>query len=379
MVALSALTLVMASAGCMIDEGALGRPYKPIDANSNEQPARGEVAPPPDGGSQDSGLDKDTGKNDDDEDDDGDDGDDNNGGDEGGPDGGQVDQQTVADTSSDPSPSGCQHCTGYGTPRALGAIPPVVKELSGLAASRRHPGILYAHNDSGDTARFFALDLTAKLNAEVVLAGATNVDWEDLAVGSCATGSCLYIADSGDNDLVRTEYALYRVAEPDTLPTNGSTITVTHERFPFVYPDGPHNAESLLIDPGSGRIFIVVKVGGVSAPVYEMPQPLDTSRVATLVKVATLGVPASAGLVTAGSFHPCGDRILIRTKSGLFELQRPSGGDLLSIFGATPTAVPVAVEQQGEAVEYAVDGLRYYTSSETDKGITPDLSVVECH
>ena len=69
----------------------------------------------------------------------------------------------------------------------------------------------------------------------------------------------MFVADIGDNDLNRTECTIYRVPEPATLPTNGSTITTTFDRLPFVYPDGLHNAETLLVDPQSQRIFVVTK------------------------------------------------------------------------------------------------------------------------
>jgi hypothetical protein len=272
----------------------------------------------------------------------------------------------------------CQHCANYGTPRTLGTIPLVIKELSGLAASTRHPGVLYAHNDSGDTARFFAVDETAALLGEMDLPGATNIDWEDIAVGACPAGSCVYLSDSGDNDVKREQYKIYRVAEPPTFPGAGATMNVTYEQFPFVYPDGSHNAETLLVHPQTGRVFIVLKEAGIPATVYEMPLPLQADKVVTVVKVGSLSVPANAGLVTGGSFHPCGDRILIRTKQGLYELASAQSGDVTSVFGAPATAVPVAAEAQGEAVEYAPDGLRYFTSSETGGGPTPLLSVVEC-
>jgi hypothetical protein len=283
-----------------------------------------------------------------------------------------------AEAGETTGPPLCQHCANYGTPRTLGTIPQVIKELSGLAASARHSGVLYAHNDSGDTARFFAIDETAALLGEMDLPGATNIDWEDIAVAACPAGSCVYLSDTGDNDLKRQQYTIYRVAEPATFPGGGGTTNVSYKQFPFIYPDGPHNAETLLVHPQTGRVFIVLKEASIPATVYEMPLPLQADRVVTVVKVASLSVPASAGLVTGGSFHPCGDRILIRTKQGLYELGSAQSGDVTSVFSAPAMAVPVAVEAQGEAVEYAPDGIRYFTSSETGGGPTPLLSVVEC-
>ena len=276
----------------------------------------------------------------------------------------------------------CTACTAYGTPQALAPSPSILPELSGLAASRVHPDLFYAHNDSGDSARFFAITAQAKVAAEIHLSSATAIDWEDISVGPCPAGSCVYIGDTGDNKADRTQYMIYRVTEPATLPSDGSVVTVTsYESFPFVYPDGPHNAETLMVHPQTGRVFIVLKETGVPAPVYEMPLPLQKDTVVTLQQVATLAIPPAEGLVTDGAFHPCGDRALIRTTgaTGLFELARLTGGTVPSIFGSTPVRVPVASEPQGEAVTWALDGRSYFTASETVSGDpVPSLSQVAC-
>ena len=162
-----------------------------------------------------------------------------------------------------------------GNPEPAGDHPQrPLPELSGLASSRLHAGTLYAHNDSGDSARFFAIDESARSPGQIDAAGRAAIDWEDIAVGRCPTGWCVFVADIGDNDLNRTECTIYRVPEPETLPTNGSTITATYERLPFVYPDGWHNAETLLVDPQSQRIFVVTKETSVPSRVYELPTPV---------------------------------------------------------------------------------------------------------
>jgi hypothetical protein len=273
----------------------------------------------------------------------------------------------------------CASCSAYGAATALGPVPAKLPELSGLAASRLHQGILYAHNDSGDAARFFALNRQAQIEAEIDLTGAVATDWEDVAVGPCPGGSCVFLGDIGDNSSRRTEYAIYRVAEPETLPADGSAISVTYDRIPFVYPDGAHNAETLLVHPASGRIFLVTKVGGFPATVYEAPLPLNPDQTATLVRVTALSLPALAGVVTGGSFHPCANRLLVRTYGALYELSGTASGALDALFVADPVQVPAAIEPQGEAVTYAIDGRSYFTASETVAGAPPaELSVVSC-
>src|SRR4029077_13252980 len=126
----------------------------------------------------------------------------------------------------------CRWCSAYGAVTHLGPIPAKLPELSALAASRTHPGILYAHNDSGDTARFFAIDDTAQITAEMDLTGATAVDWEDIAVGPCPSGAGGSLGDLGDSGMSRAGYTIYRVAEPAVLTTDGSAKSITYERFP---------------------------------------------------------------------------------------------------------------------------------------------------
>jgi len=303
--------------------------------------------------------------------------------DDGAIDAGEPDAEAGAADAGDSgvAPPMCGGCgTGdWAAPSPLGTIPAgQLPELSGLASSRLHPHTLYAHNDSGDSARFFAIDESARLLGEIDLPGATATDWEDVAVGRCPAGWCVFIADIGDNDLNRTECAIYRVPEPETLPAGGSKITATFERLPFVYPDGWHNAETLLVDPQSQRIFVVTKETAVPSRVYEMPTPVTPNVRATLVFVATLSVPVTAGPITGGDLNGCGDRILIRSRSAMYELARAPAGELVSIFSATPVAVPLAVEPQGEAVAYAADGRRYFTASEQDETPSVSLNAVDC-
>ena len=163
------------------------------------------------------------------------------------------------------------------------------------------------------------------------------------------------------------------------LPTNGSAITTTFDRLPFVYPDGLHNAETLLVDPQSQRTLVVTKeVGSVSCRVYELPTPV-TPEVASDAGVRRRAVgPVTARGVAGGDFNGCGDRGLIRSNTRMFELARSPSEELVSIFSATPVPVPLAAEPQGEAVTYAADGRRYFTASEMDESPSVALNGVDC-
>jgi hypothetical protein len=252
---------------------------------------------------------------------------------------------------------------------------PALVESSGLAASHAHPGVYYAHNDSGDSARFFALTESGEALGEFDLPGATAVDWEDVAVGPCPAGWCVYLGDIGDNAMARAEYALYRVAEPDVaVDRPAGAVEVAFERVPFVYPDGPHNAETLLVHPQTGDVYVVTKVMSGASVVYRAAAPLAPDRRVTLARVADLPLPTGS-LATAGDVHPCAPRVLLRTYNDLFEYRAAPGAPFESVFAATPVRVPAAGEIQGEAVAYRLDGHGYLTTSE---GRMPPIQRADC-
>ena len=255
-------------------------------------------------------------------------------------------------------------CSQWGNPRNGGLVSDPLVELSGLVASRSQPGVFYAHNDSGDTARFFALAQTGALAQTFVLDGGTARDWEDLALGPCPSGTCVYLGDIGDNLRVRTDYAVYRVPEPTVV---SGTTNVTWERFAYEYPQGArHNAETIFMHPTTGRLYLVTKEDTAPSEVYRFPLPFDSGKTATLELVATLTVPGPADRpLTAGDVNPCGTAVLLRMYNRLVEYRLPEGEtDFEKIFAVDPVTVPVANEGQGEAVAYGADGQSYFTSSE---------------
>ena len=97
---------------------------------------------------------------------------------------------------------------------------PGLSEGSGLALSRRVPGRLWTHNDSGKPI-LFALDARGAVTGRIEVTGATVEDWEAIAVGPCGTGSCLYIGDIGDNNASRKRITIYRLPEPDGRQRHG--------------------------------------------------------------------------------------------------------------------------------------------------------------
>ncbi len=265
-------------------------------------------------------------------------------------------------------------CRSWTMALDAGVLEAPLVELSGLVASRSRPGVLYAHNDSGDSARFFAIENGVVLQT-FNLDGATARDWEDLALGPCPSGTCVYLGDIGDNGFVRTDYAIYRVPEPTP-----ATTTVTWERFPYEFPNGDkHNAETIFMNAQSGVLYLVTKENTGKSAVYRFPLPFDATKTAVLEHVAELPVPASGdNRLTGGDVNVCGTGVLLRMYNRLVEFRLPDGAtNFEDIFAVAPVSVPVAPEEQGEAVAYGIDGRTYFTASEQVASV-PVLSEYRC-
>jgi hypothetical protein len=247
---------------------------------------------------------------------------------------------------------------GYGPPVRVGVITSqALPEVSGLVAARTLPGAWWVLNDSGHPPELYTLDARGRLLATVVVVGATNVDWEDLAAGP--NGS-LYIADTGDNDRVRDDLALYRVPEP----APGVRAVARPTRLPFRYPDGRHDAEAVFADPATGRPYVVTK-GGVCV-VYRFPLPLRPGREVTLQRVRGRGARQIEALanVTGAAVSPDGTRVAIRTYLEAYELRRAAGEPFEALFDHRAERVRLPLERQGEAIAYSRDGRSLVTTSE---------------
>lgn len=259
-------------------------------------------------------------------------------------------------------------------------------EASGLAVSRANDGVLWAHNDSGDTARAFALGEDGALLGTFKLVGAEAVDWEDMALGPDVDDAgnavddrdALYLADIGDNDAVRRNVTLYRVPEPDVAAgTDVGRVRLDDvEAYPFQYPDGPRDAEALFVDRTDASFYVIEKsLSGGPVGIYRGSIEgwnADAAAMPTLQRVGTFSPgPSIAAAVTGADMTPAGDAIAVRTYGGVQLFARPEGTPVADALTAAPCRGPVPVEAQGEAVAITPAGDAYYTLPE---GGSPTLS-----
>lgn len=157
-------------------------------------------------------------------------------------------------------------------------------EISGLAVSRRHPGIVWVHNDSGASSALFAVDAHGRVRARLDLP-VPNVDWEDLASFERDGRAFLLVADTGDNGGLRRELALHLVEEPEALE-DGRTEAVRTIRFRW--PDGPRDCEAVAVDAGEGAVYLVSKKR-VPPELFRLPLfPDDAEAVQVAEPLGTL-------------------------------------------------------------------------------------------
>src|ERR1044072_2821263 len=167
----------------------------------------------------------------------------------------------VSQKSAPPSP--------YGPPVTLTTIKEkTITESSGLVASRQTPGAYWTHNDSCGGPFIYSFDSSGNSLGIFNVTAAQNRDWEDISIGPGPQSdkSYLYIGDIGDNSGTRQDVVIYRVAEPAlTTATRKLTkknpgTTEPAEAIRLRYPDGPTDAEALLVHPVTGHIYIVIKL-----------------------------------------------------------------------------------------------------------------------
>jgi hypothetical protein len=259
-----------------------------------------------------------------------------------------------------PWPDYCTACALGGESMILLGV---IDEASGIAGSAQNDGVFFINNDSGDLPRFFAVAGDGGHDGIFSMEPASSQDYEDVAVGPCGGGTCVFVGDIGDNDEERSNCALYRVAEPQ--PSPGGEEAVTPVRLPFVYEDGPHNAETLLVHPLTGEIVVVTKVTSGASRIFRAPDGWAPDVMATLTDVGPIEPPEGSPRFTGGSVHPGGAGVLLRTYTHLFFYAAASSdAPLAETLAQAPCALPVAVEAQGEAVTWTRDGSGYVTVSE---------------
>ncbi|MFD0558824.1 hypothetical protein FB566_4780 [Stackebrandtia endophytica] len=245
---------------------------------------------------------------------------------------------------------------------------PALGELSGLAAAPG--GGYYAISDGSadqQTLDVFQIDDQCAVTNVLSYFNINPRDPEDLAVDA---NGMLWVADIGDNLAERPTAAIHQV------DTAGNGMT-----YRFTYPDGPHDAEAMLLQPDGIPIFVSKGLG--ESTLYRATGPLDANNpdggqlenvgTITIKATETPGGPSEVGgvplgavpsvMITGGAVSPEGDRVVLRTYTDAYEWAVTDGDIVAAINDTDPVITPLPDEPQGEAITFASDGT-YVTGSE---------------
>lgn len=254
------------------------------------------------------------------------------------------------------------------------------REASGLAASRRTPGLLWTHNDSGGEPVLYAVSPdTGDLRGKVRIKGVANTDWEDIASFERDGQAWLVVGDVGDNFAQRPFILLHFIEEPaaSALAPARETEIAPAYTLRVVYEDLARDCESLAVDARDGAVYLLSKREAVPrlyrlplAPSREtvvarrigtvphLPQPDFFQR---LFKKPTGAYRASP---TAMDFAPDGSAALVLTYGDLLLFPRAAGESWADALAKPPVVLAPHDLPQAEGACFAADGRALFVASE---------------
>lgn len=264
--------------------------------------------------------------------------------------------------------------TDYDEPKIVGTIKSnEITESSGIVASKCQENVFWTHNDSGDAAFVYAINSSGEKLGTYRVKNAKAVDWEDIAAFKNQNGECvLYIGDIGNNTRVRNDFVIYRVKEPKiadadkTSSKKNPVYTESADAIKFNYPDVRHDAETLLVHPQAGDVYILSKRLSGAAGVYKLAANYDLKKINRLKKIADFAVPALPnGFVTGGDVSTDGRRVVICDYFAAYEIVLPEKSkNFDDVWKQKPEIIQLGERAQGEAVCYSADDAAIYATSE---------------
>jgi hypothetical protein len=230
---------------------------------------------------------------------------------------------------------GVASASGTTGTHVLSFADPAIVESSALVVE---DGLFLTTNDSGDSGRVFAVD-TSGDTVGVTHWSSDPTDCEALA--PAGTGE-VWVGDIGDNLDNRPSVTITRVL----VGRGDRNVSATPYRL--TYPDGPADAETLVRNPVTGRLYVATKevFGGT---LYAVPRHLSSTGTNALHAVGRV-LP----IATDGSFFPDGRHLVVRNYTSATVYAWPSLRRVASF--SLPT------QRQGEGIAVASDGSIYVSS-----------------
>jgi hypothetical protein len=250
-----------------------------------------------------------------------------------------------------------------------------LNEVSGLAASHLHPGVLWLHDDGDNPARLFAVNTRGSRLATFGIEGVTKTDWEDIATFELEGKRYLLVADVGDNGGLRRTLQLHVVEEPARL--RNARLQPAWS-IAFRWPDGPRDCEAVAVDARRGEVLLISKKRQ-PPELFSLPLRPPARELLTAQRLGTLaGVPRPdperlahsprhARLdtqVTAASISPDGARLAVMTYRYLLLYGRGAGQNWADAAGGAPDVSDLPWLPQAEALGWSADGRSLYATGE---------------
>ena len=266
--------------------------------------------------------------------------------------------------------------------------------VSGIVASRRNAGILWVHNDFPGVPAVYAVEAATGITRGILRAPASflALNLEDIALARCpapvdgkaeaAVETCLWLADSGNNEKRRTDLSIIALPEPLlSWPGRGTAegaalaeewVATDAWRFPVAYPGDNLDSEAFVVEPDGSAFYLIEKVDGQEARLFEARGPFVDGEQVILAQIGALPArefiitPTLGRMMTGADLHPSRQRFVLRSYIGSFEYRFATDDWPAELPSVTPVTVawgPLS-EPQGEAIAYDACGASLWTISE---------------
>lgn len=274
-------------------------------------------------------------------------------------------------------------CGKWGEAKKAGVLDhTLIKEASGVEASRKFPGRLYHINDSGGGHYFYISDIKGELTKKIKISGEAikKSDFEAVSVGKCSDISCLYIGDIGDNKSTKEFVEIIAIEE---LEEYGASVEPLY-RIKVQYPDQPHNAEGMAVHP-NGDMYIITKeenlrdLEAYPAKVFRLPSEKvqkKSSKIATLeylgeidLRILNPSKTAFGQVVSSLDIAPDGKSFIVLTYENAIEFNIDLSSDKIKPSsklqkGVDYNVIDIKSLPQQESITYLPDGKSFLYNTE---------------
>ncbi|WP_147314041.1 hypothetical protein [Deminuibacter soli] len=234
-------------------------------------------------------------------------------------------------------------------------------EASGVAPSHIKNDYYWLHNDSGDKARVFLMKRDGSAQGvanfnELVL------DCEDIASGiGYLPGTFVYLGDIGDNHAIRANITVYTFDENELFTAAQKEGKIKrYNKTVLTYPDGPRDAETLMIDPVDSLLYIVSK-REKNVHIYSAP-------LKAIFKQSQITLQLHAQIpytyITSGDIAANGSEVVIKNYDSVYYWKRAAHEPVYKTMQRPALRLPYRKEKQGEGICFTTSNDGFITVSE---------------